>query len=498
VGGIAQVFPPGADPGIDPGPVVTVDTATRLSGIDPTTTCAGSFGGEAYPERSMNTLFGGATPALFSGWGISLYANATDWNAWPNGATSPQTIYPSGSYSGGVDWWSATSGATGFDYLSTVLHDTSTQQLCFAIGAATPANRAANTWDYPLRCVTGSFDNGDGPSIAFDPSGGSTLWAAQEGPGQGAQMFIFPTCTSVPTAPGCALGSTIAVSTAVGHPVVATDPCTHDGILAYRDTSSAIHLTFYAQSGAVVQDLVTRPAPNNIENEPEDPTSACVGDPAGGLVPHCGQTAAPECDEPGQRGQQFGCLYQVSKVQVATQTVGGKCYAYVGYDSSHASKTDGRTYMRATLDVVDITAPGSASLLFGYRDADEFATYSSFGTVTAAADTPTPSNAMPAGWFFYTEFNNEPCTSGFQAVVSIDQFGSLNTMTEVSMTPTSFPIARFAPLGNDYLGTIKRGLPQGMLYPTWFQPIPMTSGSCVSCGAQQLSATVMATRLHIP
>jgi hypothetical protein len=158
--------------------------------------------------------------------------------------------------------------------------------------------------------------------------------------------------------------------------------------------------------------------------------------------------------------------------------------------------------MRSTLDVVDITTAGSAFLVTGYRDAHDTATFNSYGTVTAAVDTATASGAFPAGWFHYTfaERNNDPCEDQFLADVSIDQFGTLDGITETGVEEFSFPLVRFTPIGNDYIGTIKRGLPQGILYPVWFEAVPSnaTLGRCVSCAGLQMSAEVRATRLHVP
>jgi hypothetical protein len=504
---MTQVFPktPIPDPN---GPVVTVDPPTVISGYDATTTCDSVA--EPRPELSLNTLmFPGSPPPLFTGYGNNNVNSATDWNTWPNTATNvlllptipnvypPCTSFPCTTGAEGVsDAWGTTSGTTGLDYVSQLLiSDVSPNPKCLAIAATTPTQRATNSWQYPLSCLAGTFDDADRPTIAFDRAG-TTLWAAQGGPIAGARLFIMQNCgAGSPGGPACPVTKTVDILGAIGHPGVTVDPCNHLGIVSFRSGDLA-QLQFYTATGTLVQTLPLEVSPephNTLQGAFNQPTS-CSG--LQGNVPKC-NTPAGQCDQVGT-----GCLRLASKIHVATQTIGAQCFAYVAYDISRISHTDNKTYMHAQLDVVDITTQGAAFQVTGQRIGNDFATFDSFASDVAAADTPTGMGAMPVGWFFYlvggnTTTTDDPCHTTFEAIVSVDRFVS---STSVEVSATSFPTVIFSGYQGmgDYQATVGRGLPQGVLYPTWVQPVQMTSGSCLSCMGNQYSSAIMATRLHVP
>ncbi|HEU4760218.1 MAG TPA: hypothetical protein VFT91_09595, partial [Dehalococcoidia bacterium] len=358
-----------------------------------------------------------------------------------------------------------------------------------------PGLREINQWQYFPTCVKGTFDGADRPAIAFDTAG-KTLWAAQGGPIAGMQLFVFQNCgAGSPGTSPCPMTKSIDVLGAVGHPGVAFDPCTHLGMLTYR-TGDLAHLRFYKPDGTMVQDLaldVANEVPPQTNQGAWYQSTSCVGQ--NGYAPKCNQPAGA-CTG----GQ--GCLRLASKIQIATQVLGGQCFAYLAYDISRLSRTDNKTYLHAALDVVNTTTAGAAVQVTGLRIGNDFVTWDSFGSNVAAADTPTASGAFPAGWYFYQEGGvttqtDDPCHTYFEGIITTDHFVST---TYVQIAPVTFPAVAFPQYDGmgDYQGTLTRGLPQGILFPTWVQSVPMSSGSCVSCMGAQYSAGIYATRLHVP
>ena len=438
--------------------------------------------GEAYPELSATYSATGA--AMFVAFEGSPYDDfsynwANQSYAWQ--PESPELHVP-GNFYAIADQWATTSGYSGLDYVAQVV--STATQYCIGIGAASPGNLPnPNNWEGPVACsVPGGQWIPDGPSIHFD-LGSTALYTIDHRESGSVFLNVFGNCQS--GAPGtagcprtvadkCVRGACAGDADILDHADVTVNPCTHDAVVAFR-VNNQIRIAFYNRNGVFQNNFIVD------SNAPY--ANVCAGGGTG-MVPTC-------CG---------GCARIASRVQVATaytpNRFGGQgpgCYAYVAYDSSCTS--GGGNHMRAHFDIVDITQESNVFIptacpngqcLYTSSACDGVNTDNDFGSISTA-------NAFTSnvGWFYYHQPSANACTTTYKGRGDTTMGSQMATIFQTGSFPSVlFSNDSFAGLG-DYWGIIKRGLPGGSLYPTWTQPIPMTSGTCVSCLGSQWSMAVM-------
>ncbi len=456
------------------------DPPFEIDGANAAQTC--QINQEGYPERPLYQP-GPGSAQEFLPFADELDDPSGERFNWASGPTGWNTPYyrnlTSAPYFAYGDAWAATNGyqAGGLEYVSSIL--SSSTASCIGVAATTAATMTSGpqAWQYPLACATPDRPHvQDGPSIHYDASG-SSFWAvAHEKDMNGlgpTWLYVFPpNCIGRPGSGTCPGLPAVDVDDNAGdHATVTVNPCTHHGIVAYRN-GNHVQLKFYdttaTQVGATwIIDL----------NAQFGATSECFN--TGGFVPRCGNLGTVDCSSLGASG----CARLADKVHVATKrvTVGRtiNCYAYVAYDSLFED-VDGYARMRANLKVANITSETGVTIVNTLQAPSSFqARYSNFGSIATAAEF-----GSGAGWFYYSQGNffnmSDPCAT--QYVGQTNTNNGLSGTWTLQTLDSGFPTLQVG--GADYVGIIKRGLPGGTLFPTWHRAVPFSgSGNCISCSA---------------
>jgi hypothetical protein len=461
--------------GVDPVPMLSFNTGIGVSGYDPNT-CSRAY--EGYPERSLNspgTLFAASI-------GTATTFNFTnDPLNWP--ATRRNVQFGRGYTSGG-DPWATTSGASGLEYVSFRTLEVATGFGCLGIGSTTNANMGG-TWDFPVTCINNVMVADDGPAIHYD-QGGTALWAtAPRASGWNALVYSFPNCQyGVVGGPACPPGPMlqwpVVLDSINGHSNVVVNPCTHNAIVAYRQSGGAdadsIKLNFLSTSQGLVRSFIID---TNVPWNSTNANKQCAGgfDCTSGNVCKCGGSGS-DCS-----ADSYNCLKTIPRVHAAVryddQT--DRCYGYFTYD--YAMNVTPKRY-GSKLKIVDITNESALSIVRS-RVTSVPAGAQTWGAVPAVAEF-----ASNAGWFFYYD-DGTHCGTTFAGLVSSNLW--LDNATWVTLTGAFPTIGGKSTLG-DYIGTIKRGLGDDRLFPTWSQAVPAQNG-CIACQGSHYNTRVMGARV---
>ena len=444
--------------------ILGVDTPVQVTGGTPGSICY-QWHVEAYPEDSVNGYPSYAD--LILGYGGNLNNWASSWNNWNSTIQVTPAAAPELSFL--ADAWATTSGGTGLEYISYILYNSSTSKKCLGIAAKTGYKIKSNQWDYPADCVGSDSYSTDGPSIHYD-LGGSTLWAvdAVRTPNYYTRLQIMKNCSAgKPGGSSCPVTSTVFITTDYrnGHPTVYVNPCTHNGIVAYRTQApEKIRLAFYTSNGTLVNNWV-----------------------ADSSAPYVTGSTCPGCPDPN--GYHGG----LSKIHLSTKydSSAGKCYAAITWDEAHTA-SDSKQYLKSHLMTVDITNELSPVVKHSYISSSTSNPYHEFiSTVSINKFT------KGAGWFFYSQ-KDGPCNTKYVGWTHTNQFIGSGIWAKVTLAGP-FPAVKFSGWGmTHYNGIVQRGLPGGYLFPVWAQPVQTTATNCIYCQGSYWSNPSYGTRVLPP
>jgi hypothetical protein len=362
-----------------------------------------------------------------------------------------------------------------------------------------------------MRCANpahGTFAADDGPSIYYD-AGGTDLYAASadsdprggcaDGSAQCNRLYIFRNCNAgQPGGASCPLTSTVGLrlGSPSNHPVVRTNPATHNAMVAYKDSSNMIRLAFYTPTGTLVKDFVAG-GPYPAGPVSDCTSSGCENDSSvSPYVPKCGPNAdgtggctTADCgvDVDGH-GR---CMRMADKVNLATRFV-GMSYAYLTWNyTCPTASPDGRKHMKQYLRIFDVTtesAPVQVKNLVS-------------GTCAASNDTDFESTFVASSianayaWGYYKQLGGNPCDTRFYVAASTsatiaswtgawyaDSFGkTILGLNTVGLT--------------DYIGGTETATTAKPIFFAYARPVAGTSGTCVSCKGTQYGVALYGVKV---
>jgi hypothetical protein len=453
-------------------PLSSIGGVTRIS-VSDTQKCLSQE--EGYPERSYATT---GPVSLFAPYDATFINSASDWNTWSQ--TYRYTVPAvSGYTTARGDAWATSSPQNLLEYVSTIAVRNSDNYYCLGVGSTTVANLPSNTWSpspaSPVTCIrTPNPGLSDGPAIHFTTGLTSALYAVEKY-GSTFNLFILSPCFAAP--PGstnCPVKYSLGVSVTglLNHPTVVENPCTHNAIVAYRRSTGEVMLKFFDQAnGSTINTYTVRTGQLMQANDNCSGTGGCPG--GNNTICKCMGPVSADCGG-------SGCMRTAYKVHVSTKVdYNGTCYAYLAYDSSNTA-SDGHTYFKSKLDVVDITSDTAPNLLKGWIS------YATSSTNNTFQSTSTGSTDMAGGvgWFWYNQRSGNACDTIYEGATDAN-FAITNTSYTGTIDGPFKTVLTGGTDGlGDYVGIIKRGLAGGSLFPSWSRPVyepVMFNPPCLTC-----------------
>ena len=468
-----------------------IGAAEQVSGGNPEATCR--VDGELAPQKSLTaphaiTMFAGYARVSNDNSAFTYAIPLTPWS----GVVGGGILAPLGWTKAG-DNWTTSSPNNGYEYLTSMLMNTTAGTPYVGIAASLGGDIASSVWTNNFTPVEPSVDHKvDGPTACFD-QGGTDLWiAAVDGhsnavdPQPGVDAYLFRNCTGVPNSAGCLLTKRKRVyGTYDGHATVTVQPSTHSAIIGHREGGSIwLHIMEHDFPYTVHQHPVS---------EPTTATTACTdaGCFAGGTVPQCGGTCGAACGGTVPSPTN-GCMRTVRRVNVSAKcdTSTGRCYAYVAFDQACGPESDGGLHVKARLTIVDVT--------------DEAHPFNVASWISSACGSSTNndfySNVVAdyythnVGWFWYRQTGGDGCNTDYRGAT--DTSLGLTTMAgtgRISLSAFKTVLFRgWRGLG-DYTAIEPHGLGGGFIFPTWAQSVQLTGNSppnCSPCQSKQYSDAV--------
>ena len=221
-----------------------IGAAEQVSGGNPEATCR--VDGELAPQKSLTaphaiTMFAGYARVSNDNSAFTYAIPLTPWS----GVVGGGILAPLGWTKAG-DNWTTSSPNNGYEYLTSMLMNTTAGTPYVGIAASLGGDIASSVWTNNFTPVEPSVDHKvDGPTACFD-QGGTDLWiAAVDGhsnavdPQPGVDAYLFRNCTGVPNSAGCLLTKRKRVyGTYDGHATVTVQPSTHSAIIGHREGGS--------------------------------------------------------------------------------------------------------------------------------------------------------------------------------------------------------------------------------------------------------------------
>jgi hypothetical protein len=507
----------GADGGSTPlGPLTPTHTDFRVSGG--TGTCYSSSGDEAVVDQGSDGGIDGGGPNgavvdFNSANGAGLYNWANPENTW--GSSQLALAVQSGRKNRG-DPGVTHSDYTGMVYISDILSPSDGGPgMCLGIGAADWYHVKHNNWNnsphsYPLTCI-GPTVNADVTSIYYDNEG-KNLWAASGGDNV---FYLMKNCTGQPGGSTCPVygGGGIQIHSPDGgvadaggntggiysHATVDANPCSHNGLLAYRaiDPNGNYH-TIVIESRSKTDGSLIRQ--NQIDTEPFAQNPGCSNggklskfnfNKCGGNTENCALDGGATCDCADKvKFDRTGCLRSNLRVQMATQMASdGTCYLYVGYDT--VCTLLGPAIFKSKMRVYKIDQFDNISLQITHLSSACGTSDNDYDTMVAA------SKFNNSVGYFFTRAPSNGTTTFDSCSTNVYGFTDTNHALGSTMAATgnlvgsSWPAIRDSVSDGmgDYHGAAKKGTPDGLLL-VFGHGFPTTPNSCIPCNGGQWGVDV--------
>jgi len=414
----------------------------------------------------------------------------TAWNSWDNNLHYPSVAT---NYFTLGDPWATVSPSQSLSYVSYLASDDGGATKCVGIGATSGTNLDNSIWTYPVTCIDPAVTNSDGPAIYWDRNTSDDLWAVETRGGNQVVLSALTDCNSgQPGGANCpVMWTQTMTNNAVGHATVSVSTCGDPNlaVVAYRENDDDIWL---AMQYSMEVAPILAPIYFKLDDLPFEQSSDCanaIGCTTNSQVPKCSNICGSDCGP-------AGCWAINPKPQVVARydTTTSKCYAYVVYSYSAGPATDGETYFKTRMKIVDLTNVSYLSPPVVVKTYDSH-TAATVGNDFSGMVSARPSGSRNVGFFWYRQVGGDPCNTIIQG--KINAAGGLASMTLVNVTTNGFKSINTSFTGGmgHYITAIENGISGGYLYPTWAVPNGRANANCTMCQGSPYQIRIAGTRV---